>query len=114
MGVSANTRLPHWSGSRGRRGGRADGTAAAWRTDGVLLVSPAAERGQDGISIGDRRCSHAGRRETLQATCKSLFNLKNDHKIQNFKNFGFCDHFSQISDFLKFLGSKKKNLKNPR
>ena len=57
MGVSATTRLPHWSGSRERSGGRADGTAAAWRTDGVLLVSPAAERGQDGISIGDRRCS---------------------------------------------------------
>ena len=34
--------------------------------------------------------------------------------FENFENFGFCDHFSKKSDFLKFLGSKKQNLRNPR
>ena len=34
--------------------------------------------------------------------------------LWNFENFGFCDHFSKRNDFLKFLGSKNQNLKNPR
>ena len=33
---------------------------------------------------------------------------------ENFENFGFCDHFSRKSDFLKFLWSKNQNFKNPR
>ena len=34
--------------------------------------------------------------------------------FENFENVGFCDHFSKKSEFLKFLGSKTQNLKNPR
>ena len=31
--------------------------------------------------------------------------------FENLENFGFCDNFSKKSDFLKFLESKKQNLK---
>ena len=34
--------------------------------------------------------------------------------FENFENFGFFDHFSKKSYFLKILGSKKQNFKNPR
>ena len=34
--------------------------------------------------------------------------------FENFENFGFCDHFSKKSYFLKILWLKKQNFKNPR
>ena len=44
---------------------------------------------------------------------RKLYNIYSGF-LKILKNFGFYDHFSKKNDFLKFLGSKNQNLKNPR
>ena len=64
------------------------------------------------ISFGGQKLSY--RVETLHTGWKPLA-LQHIFRIfEFFENFGFCDHFSKKSDFLKFLGSKKQNLKTRR
>ena len=64
------------------------------------------------IPFGDQKLSY--RVQTLHTGWRSLALQYVIRFCENFENFGFCDRFSKKSDFLKFLGSKKQNLKNPR
>ena len=64
------------------------------------------------IPFGGQKLSY--RVETLHTGWRPLALQHIFRFFENFENFGFWDHFSKKSDFLKFSGSKKQNLKNPR
>ena len=64
------------------------------------------------IPFGGQTLSY--RVETLHTGLRPLALQHIFRFFENLENFGFCDHFSKKSHFLKFLGSKKQNIKNPR
>ena len=64
------------------------------------------------IAFGGQKLSY--RVETLHTDWRPLALQHIFRFFENCENFGFCDHFSKKSYFLKILGSKKQNFKNPR